>query len=629
MTMTQYKPTYIAAALVIITAIVGTVLFTLDLGANEKSSMPMSSANDTPYRAGPFRFGLSIQPTTPRVGENTFTLVLNDADGNPVADANIEAIAEMPAMGSMTAMRAPADIEENALGIYSGTFEPYMEGSWPLSLRISKEELGSVRVNFDLATGRKGLQLSSGAIDTAKNGAESAKTDQLPYRSGEFMFDAEISPRVPRVGKNTLSIKLKTVDGEPIDNASISAIAEMPAMGTMAAMRAPADMEQVGPGEYKGSFEPYMEGSWPLTLEIAAPGIAPRRVNFDLATGREGIQLSSGASRTDGTSVMEEAPPGAVTLDSRRTQMIGVKKALAEVRSLTRSIRLVGKVDYDQTVISDVSLKFDGWIGELYADAVGKVVQKGEPLFTVYSPELLSAQQEYLALKKRAGASNSLLSAARKRLLLWDMAAKEIAALEQRGTPFDYVVIRAPRTGVLVSKNIVEGSSHRAGMTLLRIADVSQLWVEADAYEADLTLIRTGMRASVSLPHVNDTQHDTTVSFIYPFVDAATRTARIRFELANPDGELKPDMYAQATLIADLDERLAVPEEAVIIAGQTRYVFEDIGDGRFAPRKVKTGVRADGYIEIVDGLSEGDCVVTSGNFLIASESRLKAGIAQW
>lgn len=635
MTMTQHKLSSVAAALAVIAAIIGTASFIFAPLLDNESNATVSSANDTPYRAGPFRFGLSIQPTTPRVGENTFTLVLNDADGNPVADANIEAIAEMPAMGSMAAMRAPADIKETSPGTYMGTFEPYMEGSWPLSLRIGKEELGSVRVNFDLATGRKGLQLSSGATNTAKTGADSTKTDQLPYRSGEFMFDANITPRVPRVGKNTLSIRLKTVDGEPIDNASISAIAEMPAMGSMAAMRAPADMEQVGPGEYKGNFEPYMEGSWPLTLEIAAPGIPERRVNFDLATGREGIQLSSGASRTGASQtdddMMEEAPPGAVTLDSRRTQMIGVKKALAEFRPLTRSIRTVGKVDYDQTRISDVTLKFDAWIGELYADAPGKHIRKDEPLFTVYSPELLSAQQEYLELRKRSGTStaNSLLTAARKRLLLWDMSAKEITALEQRGTPFDYVVIRAPRAGVLVSKNIVEGSSHRAGMTLLRIADLSQLWIEADVYEADLALVSAGMRASISLPNVNKTTHEATVVFVYPYVDAVTRTARLRFEIDNADGELKPDMYAQATLIADLDERLAVPEAAVIIAGQTRYVFEDIGDGRFAPRKVKTGVRADGYIEILDGLDDGDCVVTSGNFLIASESRLKAGIDQW
>jgi Cu(I)/Ag(I) efflux system membrane fusion protein len=450
-----------------------------------------------------------------------------------------------------------------------------------------------------------------------------------PYRAGPFYFDLSLNPSTPRVGENSLSLVLNDAEGKPVANASIEAVAEMPAMGSMPAMRAPADITETGPGKYEGSFETYMDGSWPLTLKISAPGMPAQQVNFDLATGRAGIQLNSGASRTYGSDMMEDAPPGTVTLDSRRSQLIGVKKALAQRRTLTRTIRAVGKVDYDQTRISDITLKFDAWIGELYADSLGKSVSKGEPLFTVYSPELLSAQQEYLELKKRSGISSSLLSAARKRLLLWDMSTKEIAALEQRGSPFDYVTMRAPRTGVLVRKNIVRGSSHRAGMTLLRIADLSQVWVEADIYEGDLALIRAGMQASISLPNLNNDKRSTTISFIYPFVDAATRTARVRFELANPEGELKPDMYVEATLMAVLDERLVVPEEAVIISGQSRYVFEDIGKGRFAPRKVKTGVRADGYIEIIEGLNAGDCVITSGNFLIASESRLKAGIEQW
>lgn len=454
------------------------------------------------------------------------------------------------------------------------------------------------------------------------------------YRAGSFIFSVSLNPATPRVGKNTLTIDLKDVQGNPVEKAVIAAVAEMPAMGSMPTMRAPADMEEVSPGRYRGTFEPSMDGSWPLTLHISQEELGSARVSFDLATGRKGIQLSSGATRTDSSQannggMMEEAPPGTVTLDARRRQLIGVKKALAEYRDMTQPIRAVGKIAYDETRMTDISLKFDAWIGELHADYIGKKVEKGEPLFTVYSPELLSAQQEYLELKKRSGAPSSLLSAARKRLRLWDMGAIEIAAIERQSEPFDFVIIRAPQSGVIVRKNIVEGTSHRAGMTLLRIADLSEVWVEADIYESDLSLVSNGMSAEVTLPHASGDPMAGTVSFIYPFFDKATRTGRVRLQLANASGLLKPDMYAEVRLNANVGRRLAVPEEAVIISGKKRFIFEDIGEGRLAPRRVTTGRRANGYIEIIEGISEGDCVVTSGNFLIASESRLKAGIEQW
>ncbi len=590
------------------------------------------------YRSGPFQIGIEVIPAAPKVGSNRIRVILRTG-GEPVRGATIRAVAEMPAMGTMPAMQAPAEMAEGEPGLYEGTFELSMEGSWPLTLAIGKSDLGQTRIALDMATGRTGLQLASGGTPLQSGSSSSqpvtgAANGTLPYRSGPYRLDVQVQPRTPTVGENTLTIRLQNEDGEPVGGASIRAVAEMPAMGTMPAMQAPADMTEIEPGLYRGTFDLSMEGSWPLSLAIQAPDLPERRVSFDLATGRKGLQVASGASRADGVGVetMEEAPPGTVTLDPARRQLIGVKTAEAQVSDLTRTIRAVGQVTYDERRLADVTLKFDAWIGKLYVDYVGAPVEKGQKLFTVYGPELLAAQQEYLELKTRAGRSGvagSLLAAARKRLSLWDMTPSEIEALQRRGAPVDYVAIHAPINGTVVEKYVVEGTAHKAGMTLMRIADLSRVWVEADVYESELALVHQGMPVTVSLPYLPGRIFEGTVDYLYPYLEGRSRTGRIRIVLDNPDGVLKPHMYAEVKLEADLGQRLTVPEEAVIIAGSTRVVFEDLGGGRLAPRIVQTGQRAGGRIEILSGLEPGDQVVTSGNFLIASESRLKAGIKQW
>lgn len=471
--------------------------------------------------------------------------------------------------------------------------------------------------------------------------SNNAVTVEPVYEAGPFKLGVGLDPETVRVGENELTLVLQDNEGEPVTGATIQAVAEMPAMGTMPAMQAPADIKEVEPGLYQGTFEPSMEGSWPLTLRIQKDGLGQRKVNFDLATGRKGLALAAGASRIDrgqkdgdsmpehGDSMAEEAPPGTVTLDNRRRQLIGLKTSKVKQIDMTRTIRAVGRVEYDETRLVDVSLKFDAWIGDLYAQYVGTHVDKGEPLFTVYGPKLLAAQQEYLELKARGSASPTLVSAARKRLSLWDMTPDEISALERRGEPHDFVTMHAPISGTVVTKNVVQGTAHKAGMTLLRIADLSKVWVEADIYEGEFGLVAPGTPVTVTLPYLPERQFEGQVDYVYPYLNADSRTGRIRVTLANPDGVLKPDMYAEVKLQAALGKRLVVPEEAVIVAGELRVVFEDLGEGRLAPRKVTTGRRAGGYIEILDGIEAGARAVTSGNFLIASESRLKAGMEQW
>ncbi|MDX1506645.1 MAG: efflux RND transporter periplasmic adaptor subunit [Woeseiaceae bacterium] len=590
----------------------------------------MPSAAVTPdtlaYQAGPFRFDVEVEPETPVVGENLLRIALEMADGEPVEGAKIRAVAEMPAMGSMPAMQAPAQMNEVASGVYEGTFNLSMEGSWPLTIRLEKEGLGQAAVGFDLATGREGVELSSGATRVAGQAAPSGGAQDGLLRAGPYRLDAEVEPESPQVGENLLTITLANADGEPLSDAKIRAIAEMPAMGTMPAMQAPAKMTEVAPGVYEGTFDLSMEGSWPLTITLEAPGLPAKTVGFDMATGRTGLAPSAGFS--GGAQGMEEAPPGTVTIDPGRRQMIGVTTETAEVRPLTRTIRAVGEVVVDERRLTDVGLKFEAWIGELNADFVGAHVQRGEVLFTVYSPDLYAAQQEYLQTYKRNMAAD-LLAAARQRLEFWDVSDGFIRQLEATGQTVKYVPVRAPQNGTVVMKDIVEGTSQPAGKTLMRIADLSRVWIEAEVYEADLPLVEVGMPVEISLPYIPGKSFEGKIDYIYPYLDGKSRTGRIRLSLANPEGVLKPEMFADVKLKVHLPAQLAVPEAAVIVAGETRVVFEDIGSGRLAPRIVKTGRRAGGWIEILEGLEPGDEVVTSGNFLIASESQLKAGIKQW
>lgn len=591
--------------------------------------------NDMPkYRAGDFEIAVTTDPETPRVGDNKLIVEVRDAAGNPVSTA-IDAFAEMPAMGAMPAMRAPADLKETSPGRYEGAMDLSMRGEWPLTMRFTPDGGSPVRLQFDLATDRSEMPIAAGgtAIGNASVSDGTAVDSGMPrYRAGDLEIAIDIDPGTARVGNNALMIELRDADGQPIENVDIEAFAQMPAMGAMSAMRAPADLEPMGAGRFEGSMDLTMRGEWPLTVEIRDPMRGDKRLQFDLAPDREGLAIAAGATPVDSMAGGMESADDAntITIDNRRRQMIGLETGEATHRDLVKSIRAVGEVTFDERLLSNVTLKFDGYIGDLKADYVGTEVTRNQVLFTVYSPELLSAQQNYLeTLTRRTGAQNGLVRAARKRLALWDMREAEIRALEERGTPQDYVAIYAPRSGTLIERNIADGSAAKMGQTLLSIVDLSRVWIEAEVFEADLDLVRVGMNADITLPYLPGRIYPATVEYVYPYLHGQSRTGRIRLSLENPDGELKPDMYAEVSLQVDLGHRLSVPEEAVIVAGKSRVVFVDLGAGRLKPVWIQTGRTAKGFIEVLDGLSLGDTVVTSGNFLIAAETRLKTGIDQW
>jgi membrane fusion protein, copper/silver efflux system len=333
-----------------------------------------------------------------------------------------------------------------------------------------------------------------------------------------------------------------------------------------------------------------------------------------------------------------EVESGVVIVDAARRQKIGVKTGRVERRSVPVTIRAVGDVVVDETRLADVSVKYRGWIGRLEVDETGQAVRRGQTLFTLYSPELYAAQEEYLAALESQRAARGtgapdradyLVNAARKRLRLWDLTESQIDRLAATGEPIEYIPIVSPASGYVAEKYVVAGASVEPGMQLYRIAGLDRVWVEAEVYESELPLVEVGQSANVTFPHLPAETFRGKVTFVMPFLDGANRTGRVRIELANPGLMLKPDMYANVLLERTAEPALVVPDDAVLYAGEREFVFVDLGEGRLQPRRVVTGRDLGDAVEIVSGLTEGEEIVTSGNFLIAAESRLKLAMERW
>jgi membrane fusion protein, copper/silver efflux system len=330
---------------------------------------------------------------------------------------------------------------------------------------------------------------------------------------------------------------------------------------------------------------------------------------------------------------------GLVFIDEARRQLIGVKTAPVIDGPLSRSLRAVGRVAYDESTLTDVNLKVSGWISKLLVNKTGQRVAAGQTLFTFYSPELYNAQQDFLlALRSGAtatalgGAANrgdGLSRAARQRLHLLGMSDGQIAALEARGTPSESLAVPSPASGFVIEKDVVEGAAVEAGMRLFRIAALNKVWVEAELYEADLARTRVGQDAQVSLDYLPGRTYEAKIAYVYPSVDPTARTGRVRVELSNKELELRPGMFATVELTGETESRLQVPAAAVVYTGPRRLVFLDLGDGRFAPREVQVGQQSNGMYEVLSGLGAGDIVATSGVFLIAAEARISTAAQYW
>jgi membrane fusion protein, copper/silver efflux system len=374
-----------------------------------------------------------------------------------------------------------------------------------------------------------------------------------------------------------------------------------------------------------------------VVLGALAVGLGMWFVNARRQPAR--ADLPSHAAETPAPAVaVGTTPRGDVAVDPRRQQLIGVKTVAAMKTALTPTIRAVGSVRSAETRLADVNVKLDGWIRELFVDYTGQAVTKGQPLFTLYSPDLLTAENEYvLALKARdelqqsqiPGAkdrADQLVAAARQRLALWDLTDEQLRVLDEQQQASSTVTFRSPVDGVVMEKTAVKGMRIMSGQTLYKIVDLSTVWVEADVYETELPLIRVGERATVTINAYPDERFTGRVIYIYPYIDEATRTNKVRYEFANSRGHLKPGMFANVEIAAPTSTAVVVPLNALLDSGREQIVFVSQGEGYFEPRKVRAGRRLGDQVQILEGVKEGEMVATGAAFFLDSESQLKAAL---
>lgn len=333
---------------------------------------------------------------------------------------------------------------------------------------------------------------------------------------------------------------------------------------------------------------------------------------------------------------------GMVKINPVVVQNMNVRTATVQQKNLSTTVSAVGKVEYDEQKLFNVNPKVSGWVEQLHVDYTGKMVQRGQPLFSIYSPELVTTQREYLlALKTkdkvnsssfeqiRAG-GNSLLEATRKRLEYWDIPTSEIERLEQTGKVNKAVTLTSPATGVVLHKNAVEGEFIKAGTPAYKIADLSTIWVQASVYDYEVPWIQEGQPAQMELSYHPGETYRGTVAYVYPSLDQKTRTVQVRLEFPNPNLELKPGMFANVRIQTRPKKDVTViPNEAIIRTGERNVVFVAMGEGAFEPREVTLGMEGgqrNNEIEVLEGVKPGEEIVTSAQFLFDSESRLQEAI---
>src|SRR5918996_4563697 len=352
------------------------------------------------------------------------------------------------------------------------------------------------------------------------------------------------------------------------------------------------------------------------------------------AAGMKGMENMAGMEGMSGMQGMSGMTPGMVMISPEKQQLMGVRIASVERRPMVRTVRTVGTITYDETKVAHVHSKVEGWIDKLYVNYTGELVKKGQPLFTIYSPDLLATQQEYLLAvnaRERFSASSipevrsggeSLVEASKRRLALWDISENQIRELEEKGVAQRTLTLYAPHSGFVIKKEANQGMRIMPDKELYTIADLSTVWVNVDIYESEIPFVRPGQTASVTLSYDPGSTLNGKVSYIYPYVDEKTRTVKARLDVPNPGFKLKPDMYVNAEIKIDGGKHLAVPEEAVLDSGTRKLVFVEKGNGHFEPKEVKVGAKLDGFYQLTSGLNEGEKIAASSAFLLDSESRL-------
>lgn len=627
--------------------VAGTALLVLALAAALVgwplgSSMPdpVAFQNTASARAGDVRVSAFFEPDPPRQKGNTAWLMLTRGD-QPVTDATVAVEAMMPEMGAMPEMRSRADVSSHGDGIYSARFDLEMGGGWTLEVTVDGRMAA-----FQFTVGTRGLVGEEGS--TAP-----------PPPADVVLEPVELEP--------LLVEQLRTVMALTDDVRLRLATDSMDDLGTLGSDLA-SRLALQAPDPVAPWLDVARDGAEGLgrarDLEAARLAYAElMRALLAISTAdarlREGfhvyrcpmadsfeqwIQTEEGLHNpymghsmpgcgVDGEWKSEGPVPGAhddagITVDPSRQQRFGIKSTPVRRTSVTRTIRGLGRVSWADTEVEEVTLTTGGWVRALRVDTEGQQVTRGQVLFEVYSPELFAAQREYLLALSRP-ADDPLREASRRKLLLMGLRPTQIDALAQRGEPWEQVPILSPVTGYVVAKQVVQGTAFQPGTPLYRIAPLAKVWVEAEVRADDLPLVETGMPATIRLPGRSDAVFSGAVAQLLPSVSPVQHTRTVRLVLDNPGERLLPGMYADVSLQAELPARLIVPETAVIYTGTRRIVFVDQGGGRLVPREVQLGEHTPQGWVIDQGLDEGEAVVTSGTFLVAAESRMRAATDLW
>jgi Cu(I)/Ag(I) efflux system membrane fusion protein len=363
----------------------------------------------------------------------------------------------------------------------------------------------------------------------------------------------------------------------------------------------------------------------PMGLPDTSPVPKKDSMGMDYLAVYEGEEAAAGSA-------------GEISISSEKVQKLGVRTEAVSLQVLARSLRAAGRVEIDERRLHTVAPKFEGWVERLHVNASGQPVSRGQVLFEAYSPDLVSAQREYLLAAKGLAAlkdasadmqtgMRQLAEASLSRLRNWDISEEQIKALAAGGEPKRSLAFRSPAAGIVLEKKAVAGMRFMPGEMLYQIADVSSVWVLADVFERDIGQIRIGQKVKLGISAFPEDSFSGTIAYIYPTLNAETRTIPVRIELANPGGRLKPAMYASVEFaVGARDKVLAVPLSAVIDSGTRQIVMVQKSAGRFESRKVKLGARSDDYVEVREGVTEAELVVVVANFLIDAESNLKAAL---
>ncbi|MEW6001674.1 MAG: efflux RND transporter periplasmic adaptor subunit [Nitrospirota bacterium] len=325
-----------------------------------------------------------------------------------------------------------------------------------------------------------------------------------------------------------------------------------------------------------------------------------------------------------------------IEIPPEKQQLIGVKTTEVSVKPLQKIIRTVGRIEYDERKVTTVNIKFEGWIEKLYVDYSGRYVKKGEPLAEIYSPELFATQQEFINLLRwmKQSKNNNLntmltkdaeaiVEATKQRLRLWDITDEQIKEIEKIGRPIRTLTIYSPLSGYVLEKMALQGMRVMAGEKLFDIVDLSTVWIISDIYEYEMPLVNVEQRAKISLSYFPDREFSSKIDYIYPALSGETRTAKVRFTIANPGLKLKPEMFTNVEVKVNLGKRLLIPVDSVIDTGTRQIVYVDKGEGYFEPREVALGLRGEGMVEVTKGLKAKERVASSATFLIDSEAKLK------